>query len=192
MIFDVTITYVEMTSPDQLRPKRSNRPGLVCARVESPMPELNRFFYSAVGGAWYWIDRLPWTYQSWKSYLDRPEMETWVLSADGVPAGYFELEAQAGGDMEVAYFGLLPSFIGQGLGAHLLTLAVERAWQRGARRVWLHTCTLDHPQALANYQARGFRVYKHETKREDLPAVSPGPWPGAFPEQALAGAPEPG
>lgn len=176
---DVTIAYLEMTAPTDLEPKRSSRPDLVLARVDPPMPELNRFFYTAVGGDWYWIDRLPWTYRAWQEYLSRPGLETWVLSAAGVPAGYFELDAQPSGDTEIAYFGLLPRFIGGGLGAHLLTAAVERAWQQGARRVWLHTCTLDHPAALRHYQARGFRVYKTETKPETLPPTSPGPWPGA-------------
>ncbi len=179
MNFVVTTSYLEMTSPGELRPRRSPRADLTFARVLAPMPELNRFFYTAVGGDWYWLDRLPWTYERWVEYVNRSELETWALSAAGVPAGYCELEAQAGGDVEIVYFGLLPSFIGQGLGGHLLTRAVERAWEMEARRVWLHTCTLDHPVALAHYQARGFRLYRTETKGEELPDVSPGPWPGA-------------
>jgi len=177
----VTTYYLEMTDPAQLRPRRSARTGVVLAQVPRPMPELNRFFYTAVGGAWYWIDRLPWTYADWLRYLDRPELQTWVLSAGGIPAGYFELERQTGGDVEVAYFGLLPAFVGQGLGGHLLTGAVEAAWAMPARRVWLHTCTLDHPRALANYQACGFRLYRQETKEQSLPACPVGPWPGAVP-----------
>ncbi len=176
---DVTTYYLEMTVPGDLRPKRSDRADVVVGRVGPPMPELNRFFYTAVGGDWYWTERLPWTYRQWQAYLGRPELETWVLSVAGVPAGYFELEAQPGGDMEVAYFGLLPAFVGRGLGGHLLTVAVERGWARGARRVWLHTCTLDHPQALANYRARGFRVYREEVTLKELLPEAPGPWPGA-------------
>src|SRR5947209_5549532 len=114
----VTITYLEMTSPEQLRPKRSARGDLTVARVAAPLPELNRFFYTAVGGDWYWIDRLGWTHADWLLYLDRPGVETWVLSVAGVPAGYAELTAEPGGDVEVAYFGLLPAFVGVGLGAH--------------------------------------------------------------------------
>ena len=174
----VTTYYLEMTSPGDLKPKRSPRSDLVFGKVSTPSPELNRFFYTAVGGDWYWTDRLPWTYERWMQWLDRPELETWVLSADGVPAGYVELERQAGEDVELAYFGLLPAFIGQGLGAHLLTGAIEKAWGMGAKRVWVHTCTLDHPSALANYQARGFRLYKQETESKDL-GETPGPWPGA-------------
>jgi GNAT superfamily N-acetyltransferase len=176
---EVVVSYLEMTSPAELRPARAPRGGLALVRIDPPLPELNRFFYTAVGGDWYWLDRLPWTYRRWLEYLTRADLETWVLSVDGAPAGYCELEGQAGGDFEIVYFGLLPAFVGQGLGGHLLTAMVERAWQRGARRVWLHTCTLDHPAALAHYQARGFRLYRKEVKTENLPPRSPGPWAGA-------------
>lgn len=180
MSISVTTYYLEMKSPDELRPSRTTQSDVVFVRVERPMPELNRFFYTAVGGDWYWTDRLPWTYQRWLDYVQRPELETWMLTVAGVPAGYVELEWQAAGDVEIVYFGLLPPFIGQGLGGHLLTAAVERAWQRGAQRVWLHTCTLDHPNALAHYQARGFRLYHQETAPDrELPPEPTGPWPGA-------------
>ncbi len=101
---------------------------------------------------------------------------------DGTPAGYAELEAQPGGDVEIKYFGLLPAFIGLGLGGALLTDIIRRALALdGARRVWLHTCDLDHPGALANYQRRGFRIFKIEEGSEELPERSPGPWHGARP-----------
>jgi GNAT superfamily N-acetyltransferase len=144
-----------------------------------PCPELNRFLYTAVGGDWYWTDRLPWTYAQWRAWVEQPTLETWVAYVSGTPAGYFELEAQAEGQVELAYFGLLPQFIGTGLGGSLLTVAIERAWNMGAVRVWVHTCTLDHPGALANYCARGFRVFREETHAQELPEHSPGAWPGA-------------
>ncbi len=175
----VTTYYLEILDPRDLRPKRSARTDLAITRIEPPMPELNRFFYTTVGGAWFWIDRLPWTYQRWLVYLNRPELETWMFAVNGVPAGYYELEAQPDANVEVVYFGLLPPFVGAGLGSHLLTCAIERGFASGARRVWLHTCTLDHPRALANYQARGLRLYKEETHIEELPDRLPGPWPGA-------------
>ena len=131
MKVDVTTSYLEMTAPGDLIPKQSPRSDVTIARVEAPMPELNRFFYTAVGGDWYWLDRLPWTYPQWLAYLNRPELETWVLSVAGVPAGYCELETQRAGDVEIVYFGLLPAFIGQGLGSHLLTGAIERGWALG-------------------------------------------------------------
>ena len=84
------------------------------------------------------------------------------MSVRGAPAGYFELRRDDEADVEIAYFGLLHQFLGRGLGAHLLTEAVERAWAIGATRVWLHTCSLDHPAALPNYVKRGFTAYRTE------------------------------
>jgi ribosomal protein S18 acetylase RimI-like enzyme len=176
----VTTQYLEMNSPAEFRPKWLPRTDLTLGYVRPPQPEVNRFFYTAVGGDWYWLDRLPWTYADWMRYLNQPGIETWVLSAGGVPAGYAELQGLPDGDVEVVYFGLLPAFIGQGLGGHLLTAAVQRAWSLpAARRVWLHTCNLDHPNALAHYLARGFRVFRIDTHIEEVPEKSPGPWLGA-------------
>jgi GNAT superfamily N-acetyltransferase len=176
---EIEIHSLEMTSPGDLRPSRALAAGFRVERARIPTPELNRFFYTAVGGDWYWIDRLGWTYQQWLVWLDRPELETWIGSFEGTPAGYFELERQPGGSVEIAYFGLLPGFAGRGLGGALLTAAVERAWEMGASRVWVHTCSLDAPAALANYQRRGFRLYATERVEKDFPDRSPGPWPGA-------------
>ena len=184
MIVDVTTYYLEMTDPGDLRPKRVELEDLEIKQAENPSPEFSRFLYTAVGGDWYWIDRLPWTYQQWFEWLDPPELETWVAYVCGTPAGYFQLEAQQKGSVEIAYFGLLRQFIGKGLGGHLLTVATERAWQMGASRVWVHTCTLDHPGALANYRARGFRVFREETHTRDVPDNPPGPWPGAHREES--------
>lgn len=175
----VTITTLDMSDPGQLRPRNPPPGNLAVRRVTHPLPEFNRFLYTAVGADWYWIDRLAWDYSHWLAWVDRPTLETWVLYLDDTPAGYFELDMQSGGDVEVAYFGLLPAFTGRGLGGYLLTRAVQRAWQRGAARVWLHTCTLDHPSALANYRARGFREVSTVTEQRRIPPRSPGPWPGA-------------
>jgi GNAT superfamily N-acetyltransferase len=185
---DVTTYYLEMLDPRDLRPKRASRADLAMVRVDPPMPVLNRFFYTAVGGDWFWIDRLPWTEQQWRTYLDRPELETWMLTVRGLPAGYFELETQADKNIEIAYFGLLPQFVGAGLGGHLLTCSIERGWVLGARRVWVHTCTLDHPGALANYQARGMRLYKDETQSTNIPEQPTGYWPGSGADTSSRGA----
>ena len=96
-----------------------------------------------------------------------------------MPAGYVELEKKGGDVVEIDYMGLLPSFIGGGLGAHLLTLAVERALAMGATRVLLNTCNLDHPKARANYEARGFKAVRTEVKIKEIPTDAPGPWEGA-------------
>jgi GNAT superfamily N-acetyltransferase len=179
MLTSVTITHLEITDGGQLRPARAASPDWAVVRVPSPIPELNRFFYTAVGGDWYWIDRLGWTYWDWLKYLDRPELQTCLITVAGVPAGYFELELQSDKNVEIVYFGLLASFAGRGLGGWALTRAVEEGWRLGARRVWVHTCDLDHPAALANYRARGFREFMRETKLEELPLRPIGPWPGA-------------
>ena len=160
--WDVTKWYLEMRHPDELRGRPAPPGDIAVVRTAIPSPEFSRFLYTAVGGDWYWTERLPWDYERWLRHLSRPELETWVLYRSGTPAGYIELEAQQAGHVEIVYFGLLPGFIGQGLGGHLLTIGVQRAWAMGARRVWLHTCSLDSPHALANYQARGFRVYREE------------------------------
>jgi ribosomal protein S18 acetylase RimI-like enzyme len=175
--------YLEMTDPAQLRPPRAPDPGLEVRRAALPCPELNRFLYTAVGGDWHWLDRLGWSYQRWLAYLDRPELETWVGHLEGTPAGYFELEERPDTGVEIVYFGLLPGFVGRGVGGHLLARAVTRAWARQPPCVWLHTCSLDHPAALANYLARGFRQYREEVQEKDLPERPPGPWPDAGPRR---------
>lgn len=179
MQIHVTTHHLEMTDPAQHRSCHWPGVELKIERAHIPCPELNRFLYTAVGGDWYWVDRLVWSYEKWRQYLDRPELGTWVAYQRGTPAGYFELEAQPGANVELAYFGLLPQFVGRGLGGPLLSAAIDRAWQMGAVRVWVHTCNLDHPGALANYEARGFRVFKVEEQWEELPDRTPGPWPGA-------------
>jgi GNAT superfamily N-acetyltransferase len=177
----VRTTYLEMRSPDGLRPSARVPPDVLLVRAAIPSPELGRFLYTAVGGAWYWRDRLVWSYQQWLDWLSRPEVETWVAYERGTPAGYFELELQPLSNAEITYFGLLPAFAGRGLGGYLLTQATSRAWSVAGPggRVWVHTCTLDHPGALPNYLARGYTVFKVEEHTLDLPETPPGSWPGA-------------
>jgi GNAT superfamily N-acetyltransferase len=172
----ITITYLEMRRADQVIPYPGRR-RLDVVRAAVPCPELNRFLYLAVGSDWWWHERIEWGRDRWLAWVDRNEHETWVAYRDGTPAGYFELEAQPGGEVQIAYFGLLPSFIGCGLGPELLAAAAERAWEIATERVWLHTCTLDHPRALSNYLARGFRIYAVEEKMERLPEHKPSAWP---------------
>ena len=166
---DVTIKFLEMNAPGDLRAKRSSLDGVTVARVPEPMPELNRFFYAAVGADYTWIDRLSWSLDEWREYLARPEIETHVLAVNGIPAGYFELQYHSNGDVEIKYFGLIGSFIGQGLGAHMLTAATEAAWAAGAKRVILDTCSLDHPKAFDHYVARGFKLYRTDVVTKDIP-----------------------
>ncbi len=179
MLTDITTYYLEMTDPGALRPKPNPIQTLTIEQLRQPSPEFNRFLYTAVGGDWYWEDRLPWTYNQWREWVDRSEFQTWVAYVSGSPAGYFELEGQSGSNVEIPSFGLLPAYIGQGLGGHLLSVAINTAWQMGASRVWLHTCSLDHPGALPNYRARGLQVFREEVTLQDVPSCPPGPWPEA-------------
>ena len=160
MTTDLTTYHLEMTDADQLRPAMRTVEGLSIVQAEIPLPALNRFLYTAVGSDWAWVDRLVWSDEQWAAWVDRPQLGTWVAYLYGTPVGYFELEKQPDGSVEIAYFGLLPQFIGQGIGGILLTRAIECGWAMGAARVWVHTCTLDHPQALNNYLARGLRLFK--------------------------------
>ena len=143
------------------------------------LPELNRMLYLAVGAPWMWYERFNWSYREWRQFLDRPNVQTWIAYDGATPIGYFELEGQRNGSAEICYFGLLPEFIGKGHGRALLQDAIDKAWDLGGRRVWLHTCTLDHPNALRNYQARGFEVFKEESIHVDLPSEPLQPWAGA-------------
>lgn len=175
---EITTWYLEQDTPGELRPAQPAP--VTVTRAELVSPELNRFLYTAVGGDWHWIDRLGWTWQQWHDWLSRPRVETWVAYLSGTPAGYVELDgATQPDDIEIAYFGLLPAFVGKGVGGHLLTVALRRAWELTDKRVWVHTCSLDGPAALANYQARGLKLYRTETTDEPVPEQSPGPWPGA-------------
>ncbi|MFO0547572.1 MAG: GNAT family N-acetyltransferase [Polyangiaceae bacterium] len=166
----VTTTHLEMRDRASLRPPRAGLepPGFSVVRAEVACPELNRFFYLAVGGDWLWYERVGWTRERWLGWLSRPEVETWIGYQRGTPAGYFELERQ-GDSVEIAYFGLLPSFVGSGLGGALLHKAASRGFDLGAARVWVHTCDLDHPSALANYRARGFQVFDTVEAFEEVP-----------------------
>jgi GNAT superfamily N-acetyltransferase len=158
-----TRTYLEMRSPADLRPADWPVAGARVDRLVNCPPSFWRYLYSEVGRAYHWFDRLPWTNEEIAEYLADPAIELWLLSIDAVPAGYFELRREPGGSIEIAYFGLLPEFVGRGLGKALLTEAASKAWQAGADRVWMHTSSLDHRAALPNYLARGFQVFKKET-----------------------------
>jgi GNAT superfamily N-acetyltransferase len=177
--FEVVITHLEL-APADFQPKRSDRADVSFSHVSPPMPALNRFFYMTVGGPWLWLERRTWSFDQWAAKVGRADqVETWIVSVSGVPAGYVELERKEPGVVEIDYLGLLPSFIGGGLGAHLLTSAVDRAVAMGATKVLLNTCNLDHPKARANYEARGFRPVRTESKMKEIPGFPPGPWEGA-------------
>ena len=161
---EVTTYYLEMHSPRELNAKENAR-GLVVMEAEEKQFQFNRFLYQFVGRSWQWVDKLSWADEQWRAWAESSKVRTWVAYHRGAPAGYFELEAQQDGDVEIAYFGLAPAFIGRGFGGFLLTKAIQSAWAwNGTKRVWVHTCNLDHPIALENYEARGFKLYCRETE----------------------------
>ncbi len=175
----VTTWYLDLRDPAQLKRSPQPQPAPLLMRAEQPLPMLNRFLYTAVGGHWYWRDRLVWSYARWMRWLNRPQLHTWIMYVDGTPAGYIELEQQDGGDVEIAYFGLMREFSGRGLGGHLLSEGIAQAWTLpGTRRVWVHTCSLDGPAALGNYRARGMVQYHEEVATVQLPPQPEGPWVG--------------
>ncbi len=179
MMTKVTIWYLAISEPAKLNPKRVDEPGVEIIEAKVPSPEFSRYLYTAVGGDLYWTERLPWDWDRWFDYLNRPGFETWVLWVSGTPAGYVELEKYSDGSVKIVYFGLLPMFTGRGFGGHLLTHGIERGFAMGANRVWVHTCSLDTPAALPNYQARGMEIYRENVFQRDLPVPAPGPWRGA-------------
>lgn len=161
---EIVTTYLEMTSRDQLRPKDASDSRFRVVEASVDQWQFNRFLYSFVGKQWSWTDKEPWTDEQWSSYVEDDALRTFVAYYGGSPVGYFELQQQDGGDVEIIYFGVGPGFIGKGFGGYLLTCAIESAWDwDGTKRVWVHTCSLDHPAALENYKSRGMTVYKTET-----------------------------
>lgn len=119
-----------------------------------------KFLYTSVGEQLRWRDRIIMPESELHAALTRPGVRVTALFVDGVPAGYYELVPDADGSTELAYFGLRPQFHGGGLGKHLLSAAIAEGWDAGAARIWLHTCNLDAPSALPNYQKRGFFIYE--------------------------------
>jgi ribosomal protein S18 acetylase RimI-like enzyme len=167
----VTTTYLEIPSRAYFRPALADAHDVLILEAVNPIPAFYRFLYGTVGYDYHWIDRNRWSDAQLATHLARPETTLLVLYVHGTPAGYIELDAASDEPgTEVAYFGLIPAFHGRGLGRHLLSVGVQRAFDDGAERVWVHTCSLDGPYALANYQARGFVPY-HSTSHEQVLAT---------------------
>jgi GNAT superfamily N-acetyltransferase len=167
------VTYLEMRTPPAEPPRPAPRPGLEIRLARRPSVAFYRFLYAAVGEPWTWTVRRWLSDAELRAILDDPRVEVNVLWADGVPTGYVELDRREPPDVEIAYFGLMPEFIGRGLGAYLLDWAIRHAWRARPRRLWLHTCDLDHPRALAFYQKLGFSIYDRRTTEAVLPPDMP-------------------
>ena len=160
----VTTYFLEMSDASQLNRKPCPA-GLSVVEAEEKEFRFNRYLYQLVGAPWQWTDKLKQSDAEWQAYAESETLRTWVAYYRGSIAGYFELEKQQDA-VQIAYFGLAPRFIGRGFGGHLLTRALEEAWDWSpCQRVWVHTCTDDHEGALGNYRARGMTIYHTETEQ---------------------------
>jgi GNAT superfamily N-acetyltransferase len=169
------VTYLEMTAPPATAPRSAPRSDLEIRHARRPSVAFYRFLYAAVGEPWTWTVRRWLSDAELAAVLDDPRVEVNVLWVAGVPAGYAELDRRDPPDVEIAYFGLMPEFIGQGLGGYLLDWTIHHAWRAEPRRLWLHTCDLDHPRALDLYQSLGFRIYDRRVTQAELPPGVPEP-----------------
>ena len=125
--------------------------------------QLNKFFYKQVGKKHRWIDRLSWSDEKWINFISNKNLETYVISESDDLIGFFELLYNPDlNETEISYFGLLEEYIGKGIGGYALSEAIKKSFEKNIKRVWLHTCTLDHPNALKNYIARGMKVFRKE------------------------------
>lgn len=165
---DVTTIALEMKSPTDFRPKTIDRKDVRVEKIEIPTPSLNHYFFVNVGRPWKWYSRLGWTFSDWRAWVENENVHTFVGYVNNTPFGYIELHQQDD-SVEIAFFGVLPQFIGYGLGGYLLSEAIRLAWQLNPERVWVHTCTHDHEYALNNYQARGLSIYQKTFGRETIP-----------------------
>jgi GNAT superfamily N-acetyltransferase len=166
---DVTRTHLELRGLAALRPTAAPALSVQLRRLRPLGAPEYRTLYTLVGARWFWRDRLVWSHDELDAYLASPNVHVWLLTVAGQTAGYFELQAHDNGAVEVMYFGLVHHFIGRGLGGWLLTRAVEEAFALDGKRVILNTCTLDAPQALPNYLARGFAIVREERYMLELP-----------------------
>ncbi len=158
-----TITSLEMTErPSHTPVPVSSQRKIALMRAHSPGAAFYRYLYDRVGEKWLWYERRAMDDDTLSAIVDDEWVEIYVLYVDGVPAGFAELDRRHPPDIELAYFGLLPEFIGQGLGPYLLGSAIDIAWAHDPQRLWVHTNTLDHPKALPLYQRFGFVPYKRE------------------------------
>jgi GNAT superfamily N-acetyltransferase len=159
-LLDDVITYLEMHEKPSAPPVPSPAVGkLALMRAEQCTVSFYRYLYETVGTPWLWFERRLLADAVLAAKIQKLTTEIFVLYVGGVPAGYFELDTAASDETELSYFGLIPEFIGRRLGPFLLQAAIDRAWSRPIRRLWVHTRMYDHPKALGYYQRAGFVVY---------------------------------
>ncbi len=166
-IIDVTVYYLEMlaTSTNVVPAPRD---GLTVIHAKKPTVPYYRFLYNSVGEDYRWLNRRKLSDSELGDIVQHPQTKVYVLHVDGTPAGYAEIDRRQENEIELVQFGLMPEFIGQGLGKWFLQWVIDQVWGETPKRFWLHTCTLDHPIALSTYQKAGFVIYQEEQIRREF------------------------
>lgn len=160
----VQVWSLHMLSPHWLRPAATRSSDWQLQVVTDDVATVSAQMYREVGEPWSWVDRAHWQVTQWRAWVERPGHLLTLAMVGNECAGYVELDCQ-GPAIEIAYFGLLAPWIGRGIGGWLLTQALRTAWQfSGVQIVWVHTCSLDGPGALQNYQARGMRIFRTDVE----------------------------
>jgi len=166
-IADVTVYYLEMLSHQQ-RDVPAPRDGLTVLHAQPPSVSYYRFLYDAVGSDYNWLSRRKLSDAELAAVIGDSQNELHVLHVDGSPAGFAELDRRQPEEVELVQFGLMPDFIGKGLGSWFLQWTIDKVWSYEPRRFWLHTCTLDHASAVPVYKKAGFVQFKEEKIRREL------------------------
>jgi GNAT superfamily N-acetyltransferase len=166
-LVDVTVYYLEMLTLSE-RTVAAPRDGLTVLHAQQPSVPYYRFLYDAVGKEYNWLSRRKLADDELAAILNDPLNEVHVLHVNGSPAGFAELDRRQPDEVELVQFGLMPDFIGQGLGSWFLQWTIDKVWNYQPKRFWLHTCTLDHPAAVPTYNKAGFVQYKEEHIRREL------------------------
>jgi ribosomal protein S18 acetylase RimI-like enzyme len=161
---ELVTTHLEMTRRPGLPAPPPPALKLAVLRPTAISVSFYRYLYNTAGAPWAWYERRRMSDSELAAVVQHPDVDVFVLYADGEPAGYAELDRRSMPDIELAYFGLLPAFIGRRLGPWFLHWVVDAAWARDPRRLWVHTCNLDHPRAIAHYQRAGFVPFKQERR----------------------------
>ena len=164
MIRKVERNYLEINSLGELNESKNFLPDFSIQLLDPNDFQLNKFFYKNIGKKHHWVDRLIWTDTQWSHYTSEQNVKTYILKIKDELAGYFELIIhEEKKEVEIAYLGLLQEYQNKNLGSHLLSAAIKNSFEEKIERVWVHTCSLDHKNALKNYLSRGMKIFKKET-----------------------------
>tara|TARA_B100000676_G_C17781349_1_gene682082 strand:+ start:77 stop:580 length:504 start_codon:yes stop_codon:yes gene_type:complete len=160
---EIKRNYLEINSLEELKDKKKPSEDYSLILVDPMNFQLNKFFYKNVGKKHKWVDRLLWSEEQWINYVSNRNVKTYVLKKKDNFVGFFELIIHLeNNEVEIAYFGILEEYQNKKLGSFLLSEAIKKSFKKNINRVWLHTCSLDHKNALNNYIARGMKIFKEE------------------------------